>query len=176
MPVSLQLGCSPPPRNASTSCVETIRLTSLLRRQRLHNCTAIWCVSFQAIHRCDSSSCAWLLTIQSFVDGAAVSTAGYVKLLLPPRQSRGNSRLGDCSPFSGAAGAASATHRFPLRKDEPHLTFAVHRTPDIQLSAVETRHRGDTIRVARLGFTVCGAIRAVAPPCPGQVPAESNFL
>src|SRR4030081_4146367 len=30
----------------------------------------------------------------SFVDGAAVSTAGYVKLLLPPRQSRGNSHWG----------------------------------------------------------------------------------
>ena len=45
-------------------------------------------------HRSHSSSCAWLLTIQSFVDGAAVSTAGYVKLLLPPRQSRGNSHWG----------------------------------------------------------------------------------
>jgi hypothetical protein len=42
------------PRNASTSCVETIRLTSLLGRQRLHNCATIWCVSFQTIHRCDS--------------------------------------------------------------------------------------------------------------------------
>src|SRR5262245_13882539 len=29
-----------------------------------------------------------------FVDGPAVSTAGYVKLLLPPRQSRGNSHWG----------------------------------------------------------------------------------
>jgi hypothetical protein len=45
-------------------------------------------------HRSHSSSCAWLLTIRSFVDGAAVSTAGYVKLLLPPRQSRGISHRG----------------------------------------------------------------------------------
>jgi len=40
------------------------------------------------------ASCAWPLTIRSFVDGPAVSTAGYVKLLLPPRQSRGNSYWG----------------------------------------------------------------------------------
>src|ERR1700730_5751602 len=33
----------------------------------------------------------WRLTIRSLVDGPTVSTAGYVKLLLPPRQSRGNS-------------------------------------------------------------------------------------
>ena len=33
-------------------------------------------------------------TIRSFVDGPTVSTAGYVKLLLPPRQSRGNSHWG----------------------------------------------------------------------------------
>src|ERR1700736_2220788 len=32
--------------------------------------------------------------MRSFVDGPTVSTAGYVKLLLPPRQSRGNSHWG----------------------------------------------------------------------------------
>ena len=36
----------------------------------------------------------WRLTIRSFVDGPTVSTAGYVKLLLSPRQSRGNSHWG----------------------------------------------------------------------------------
>ena len=51
-----------------------------------------------------------------FVDGAAVSTAGYVKLLLPPRQSRGNSHWGlgqkgesvvdACKETRGVAGAA----------------------------------------------------------------------
>src|SRR3984893_15656255 len=41
-----------------------------------------------------STDIAWRLAIRSFVDGAAVSTAGYVKLLLPPRQSRGNSHWG----------------------------------------------------------------------------------
>jgi hypothetical protein len=48
----LQLGCPPPRRNVSTSRIETISLTSLLGRQRLHNCTTIWCVSSQTIHRC----------------------------------------------------------------------------------------------------------------------------
>jgi hypothetical protein len=33
-------------------------------------------------------------TIRSFIDSPTVSTAGYVKLLLPPRQSRGNSHWG----------------------------------------------------------------------------------
>jgi hypothetical protein len=39
-------------------------------------------------------SCAWRLTVRSLVDGARESTSGYVKLLLPPRQSRGNSHVG----------------------------------------------------------------------------------
>jgi hypothetical protein len=36
-PCCFNSACPPPPRNASTSFVETIRLTSLLGRQRLHN-------------------------------------------------------------------------------------------------------------------------------------------
>jgi len=39
-------------------------------------------------------SCAWRLTVRSLVDGPRVPTSGYVKLLLPPRQSRGNSHFG----------------------------------------------------------------------------------
>jgi hypothetical protein len=39
-------------------------------------------------------SCAWRLTVRSLVDGPRVPTSGYVKLLLPPRQSRGNSLVG----------------------------------------------------------------------------------
>ena len=46
-----------------------------------------------------SKTGAWRLTIRSFVDGAVVSTAGYVKLLLPPRQSRGNSHWGLVARF-----------------------------------------------------------------------------
>ena len=38
-------------------------------------------------------SCAWRLTVRSLVD-ARVPTSGYVKLLLPPRQSRANSHFG----------------------------------------------------------------------------------
>ena len=30
----------------------------------MHNCTTIWCVSFQTIHRCDSPSCVWRLAIR----------------------------------------------------------------------------------------------------------------
>jgi hypothetical protein len=39
-------------------------------------------------------SCAWRLTVRSLVDGPREPTSGYVKLLLPPRQSRGNSYVG----------------------------------------------------------------------------------
>ena len=39
-------------------------------------------------------SCAWRHTVRSRVDGPRVPTSGYVKLLLPPRQSRGNSHFG----------------------------------------------------------------------------------
>src|ERR1700730_10149606 len=46
------------------------------------------------IRRLDSLSCAWQLAIRSLVDGSREPTAGYVKLLLPPRQSRGNSHFG----------------------------------------------------------------------------------
>src|ERR1700730_2143802 len=46
------------------------------------------------IRRLDSLSCAWQLAIRSLVDGPREPTAGYVKLLLPPRQSRGNSHFG----------------------------------------------------------------------------------
>ena len=46
------------------------------------------------IRRWDSLSCAWQLAVWSLVDGPREPTAGYVKLLLPPRQSRGNSHFG----------------------------------------------------------------------------------
>jgi hypothetical protein len=39
-------------------------------------------------------SCAWWLTVWSPVHGPREPTSGYVKLLLPPRQSRGNSLVG----------------------------------------------------------------------------------
>ena len=39
-------------------------------------------------------SCAWRFAVWSLVDEPRESTAGYVKLLLPPRQSRGNSLVG----------------------------------------------------------------------------------
>src|SRR5439155_22748507 len=56
------------------------------------------------IHRWNSSSFAWRFRIQKFVDGPTVSTAGYVKLLLPPRQSRGNSHWGlDVIPGGAAS-------------------------------------------------------------------------
>ena len=45
-------------------------------------------------------SCAWRLTVWSPVHGPREPTSGYVKLLLPPRQSRGNSLVGlDGSPL-----------------------------------------------------------------------------
>src|SRR5258708_16053838 len=39
-------------------------------------------------------SCAWWLTVWSPVHGPREPTSGYVKLLLPPRQSRGDSLVG----------------------------------------------------------------------------------
>jgi hypothetical protein len=50
-------------------------------------------------------SCAWRLTVWSPVHGPREPTSGYVKLLLPPRQSRGNSLvcLEPCRAFRPAA-------------------------------------------------------------------------
>ena len=48
-------------------------------------------------------SCAWWLTVWSPVHGPREPTSGYVKLLLPPRQSRGNSLVGLAKfPFSSS--------------------------------------------------------------------------
>jgi hypothetical protein len=59
----------------------------------------------------------WRLTIWSFIDGKPGNTPGNVKLLLPPRQSRGNSqciRLPQCAGFlslcAGAGRARSKAH------------------------------------------------------------------
>jgi len=40
--------------NASTSCVEPDFLARAAALAYLHNCTTMWCVRFQAIHRYDS--------------------------------------------------------------------------------------------------------------------------
>src|SRR6516162_8741001 len=46
------------------------------------------------IHRCGSLSCAWRPTDSELHRWPVDSTSGNVKLLLPPRQSRGNSHYG----------------------------------------------------------------------------------
>src|SRR5258708_38719567 len=52
-------------------------------------------------------SCAWWLTVWSPVHGPREPTSGYVKLLLPPRQSRGNSLVGLAHSMISSARASN---------------------------------------------------------------------
>ena len=81
-------------------CAETIRVSFWLRRfvarTILYNCTfeplrlkLSWSSVDEIPFRVLGSS-----RFRSLVDGPREPTAGYVKLLLPPRQSRGNSHFG----------------------------------------------------------------------------------
>ena|SRR6516164_2560948 len=70
-------------------------LTSLLGRQRLHTCiTAPRCGASGFKPSIDTIPFVCLAARRVAAMERAVSTAGYVKLLLPPRQSRGNSHVG----------------------------------------------------------------------------------
>jgi hypothetical protein len=71
---------------------KTIRLTTFLGPQRLHNCTTIWCVGFKPSIDASPFLCLAIGRVAAIERGA--STPGYVKLLLPPGQSRGNSYFG----------------------------------------------------------------------------------
>src|ERR1700730_6048782 len=62
--------------------------------------------------------------MRSFVDGAAVSTAGYVKLLLPPRQSRGNSHWGLGFKLNRMPAPWSMRPDMPSKRTESSLEVA----------------------------------------------------
>jgi endonuclease/exonuclease/phosphatase family metal-dependent hydrolase len=86
----------PTARNASPKQSAQISLPRPLITPTTYIRTSSWCgLKFLARPSMGNSLlCGWRLMIRSLVDGPADSTAGYVKLLLPPRQSRRNSFIG----------------------------------------------------------------------------------
>src|SRR6516164_4625332 len=90
-------------------------LTSLLGRQRLHTCiTAPRCGASGFKPSIDTIPFVCLAARRVAAMERAVSTAGYVKLLLPPRQSRGNSHVGLECGHLGPALLVYLMHGVPI--------------------------------------------------------------
>jgi hypothetical protein len=85
-PCRFNSAAPPAPRNASTSYVETIRLTSLLGRQACITAPQSSASAFKP--SIDAIPFVCLAARRGATMERGASTAGYVKLLLPPRQSR----------------------------------------------------------------------------------------
>jgi hypothetical protein len=81
-------------------------LSSLLGRAQhsvLHNCTTIPVSQLSNHPSMRFPYVAWRLAIRVAAMDRGSSTPGYVKLLLPPRQSRGNSHFGLAAEYAGGA-------------------------------------------------------------------------
>jgi hypothetical protein len=114
-PCRFNSAAPPAPRNASTSYVETIRLTSLLGRQACITAPQSGASAFKP--SIDAIPFVCLAARRGATMERGASTAGYVKLLLPPRQSRGNSHVGLAHP---ARLVASCHGRVSVTADQAH--------------------------------------------------------
>jgi hypothetical protein len=95
--VSLQFSSPSTVRNTSPVCGNNPCKLPCPRQIMTHTTFArrVGCgLTFHSHPSMGPLSCAWQLMIRSLVHGPAGSTSVYVKLLLPPRQSRGNSLIG----------------------------------------------------------------------------------
>ena len=77
-------------------------------------------------------SCAWWLTAWSPVHGPREPTSGYVKLLLPPRQSRGNSLVG----------LGPLLIRQPVSYMSSVVVWDIETVPDLKGFAAANGHSG----------------------------------